>query len=213
MSLSEPTPEEVRARISEVSPRSRRLALTAQYLWAARRCEVTGKYHFVAENLELVTWRQHPVAIFKVVRGKVEVKEEGDEELATEPVFVVIPMNPDYEPLTKELVEFVQDRGQGKVFRFSDSTLWRASKSAFKGMNYKIMKGRRIKGWREAGTHFLKHIRISELINRFGFDGVDLVAYTGWSPKQTGMPPIMQRYAGLQWQKYVGKLCVPRVVA
>lgn len=216
MSLEQATPEEVRSRILEVKPRNKRLGLMAQYIWATRRSEVCGQYAFHVKQLELTEHQGKPVAVFSIIGAKIE---EGEEEgLEIEPRPVALPLEVKYDPWVQELVDYIQKTNwdgtpkTGKVFRYSDSTLYRAAKKAFRGLHYKIMVGRRYR-MKPLATHGLRHIRVEELINRYGFEDYDIVAYAGWSPKAVNMPAILQRYASLKWRRYIEKLFVARSVS
>jgi len=56
----------------------------------------------------------------------------------------------------------------------------------------------------------LRHIRTDELLKDYDFDGVDLVAYVGWSGTGVALPSQAGNYAELRenWQRYIKKLCV-----
>jgi hypothetical protein len=58
--------------------------------------------------------------------------------------------------------------------------------------------------------HGLRHIRTDELVKYRGFDGVDLVAYVGWSGRGVALPNQAGNYAELRecWHRYIKKLCV-----
>ena len=204
--MSEATPTEGRERILEVKPSLKRLGLVAQYLWATRRSEVCGQYAFTGDRLELTEAEGRPVAVFWIVGAK--LKAGAEEGLQVEPRPVALPLEEEYEPWTSELVSFIQKRGPGQVFRYSDTTLYRAARKAFQGLQYKIRIGRHFK-MKPLATHGLRHIRSQELINTYNFDTFDLVAYAGWSPEAANIPSIMQRYTALEWRRYIGKLFRP----
>jgi len=58
--------------------------------------------------------------------------------------------------------------------------------------------------------HGLRHIRTDELLKYKAFDGVDLVAYVGWSGRGVALPTQASNYAEIRenWQRYIKKLCV-----
>lgn len=60
--------------------------------------------------------------------------------------------------------------------------------------------------------HGLRHIRTDELLKTYGFDGVDLVAYVGWSGRGVALPTQANNYAEIRenYQRYVKKLMIAR---
>jgi integrase len=64
--------------------------------------------------------------------------------------------------------------------------------------------------WRSITTHGLRHIRATELIMHYGFDGIDLAIFCGWSlKKEVAMPSMATRYLHMQWIRYFPKLLKP----
>jgi hypothetical protein len=55
--------------------------------------------------------------------------------------------------------------------------------------------------------HALRHLRATELVEHYGFDGFQLATYGGWMPTTTTrISSVIQRYLSLSWQSYIDKL-------
>ena len=114
--------------------------------------------------------------------------------------------------------------GGNRVFPFTRQEVWQSAKQAFQGLVYPIERYRIRAGPEDAGlvkivdrhvrpfrTHALRYIRATELIEVYGFDGIDLSIYGGWTLHSTiRVGSAMQRYAHLQWRKYFAKLLKKR---
>jgi len=211
---------EARSRIAKVDNEPVRYALTAAYLWAARASEVVAvasgsdtttpygpRGTDVSEDLYQVPGAQpEQVAIFRIRTAK-----RGGMER-----FVALPLNPTYEPLTKPLLDYFRSRGSDYVFPFTRQTLHSYASEALAGLTYEIAP-QKIDGEivrqheRQAGVHFLRHIRASELAGRYGFSPLELATYCGWSLKAAGLTPVMMRYVVFSWQSYFHRLLLPRL--
>jgi hypothetical protein len=59
--------------------------------------------------------------------------------------------------------------------------------------------------------HALRHLRATELVEYYGFDGFNLSIYGGWTLKSAiGVSASMERYLSLSWQSYFPKLLKKR---
>ena len=200
-----PSVEEVRERIDGVRPRVHRLALRFQYLTAGRRSEVCGKWWFPAENVSLEEWVGEEAVVFYVKTAKRKGKIRP----------VALPLNPDYEPWTQSLYDYMLKRKRGRAFPFSDKTLYRASVKAFDGLWYPIEDYKDIqRHWRPLATHGLRHVRAKELLEFYGFSAQELAVYCGWSLRSVmrGAVSVLERYVTLQWRDYFPKLLRRRVI-
>jgi len=216
-----PSVSEVRRRILEASEREVRYSLMAIYLFAARVSEVVAysapRDTTVARgpkgtDVYLTTYedrdKEVDVAVFRIKTAK----RGGLERL------IALPMDPEYEPWTKDLYEYFMGFGEAYVFPFSRQWLWEHSKKVFDGLYYPIERYKITKPelgitkvvdrhYRPFRLHALRHIRTAELVEYYGFDGIDLSAYGGWTMKTTlGVSGALERYAHLNWQRYFPKL-------
>lgn len=59
----------------------------------------------------------------------------------------------------------------------------------------------------QAIVHALRHLRASELVGFYGFDGFNLATYGGWTYHTLAQTtPIMDKYLSLSWQGHFAKL-------
>jgi hypothetical protein len=210
---------ETRARIARVEPKEVRYGLMASYLWAARASEVVG----VASATDTTTpygprgsdayqdaykppgEPPVPVAVFRIKTAK----RGGFER------YIALPLEPKYEPWAKELLDYCRSKGSKLVFPYTRQTLHAYASRAFDGLTYDIalqrINGVRVEAHKHnAGVHFLRHIRASELVSSYGFKSEELAAYGGWSLKSVGVSPSMARYLQLSWHIYFAKLLIER---
>jgi hypothetical protein len=224
--VSLPKVETVRKRIESVGPESYRIFLKCAYLFAARVSELvsyasptdkttvprgpTGKDYY------LDTFTLGPLkaeaAIFKVKTAK----RGGKERL------IALPLDKRYEPWTVDILQYYRKCGDKPLFPFTRQRALQIAWQAFKGLKYPIERyviANKSLGLRKVvdshlkpfGLHALRHLRASELIEFYGFDGIDLSIYGGWTLKSmVGVGGSLERYAHLQWQKYFPKLLKPR---
>jgi len=136
-----------------------------------------------------------------------------------------LPLNPKYEPWIPQLCKFFLERGKKHVFPFTRQMMWRHSKKVFKGLIYPIesyeliedrgdIKVRKVRNfhYRNFRLHALRHIRTTELVEYYGFDGVDLCAFVGWALQTTMRgPQVLSRYLSVHWQRYFPKLLKTRL--
>lgn len=218
-----PRVETVRNRISNYPEEDAKFCLMAAYLFAARISEVVG-YAYPSDetttprgprgtDVALETYLDRDRQVEAVVFTVHTAKRKGMDR------FVGLPANPEYEPWAKPLYEYFQSKGDMKVFPFTRQEMWMHSAKAFEGLRYKVM-GYKIWNQNEADPeyipdhsrafrlHALRHLRASELVKIYGFDGVDLAAYGGWTLAQAArmQSTIFDRYVALSWQKYFPKL-------
>ena len=167
-----------------------------------------------------------PVGVFKIKIAKqhLELNEIAPYRL------IALPLVDEYEPWAKEVFDYFQKAGDNYVFaNLSRQDVWHYithKQRIFEGLHYRIKKytyfrdlmleepedkgfkvlshSRKLKG------HGIRHVRVDELLKRYGFDGVDIAAYVGWSMGKEG-PDMMSNYAEIRemWQRYIKKLCKP----
>lgn len=224
-----PSVKTVRERIEKVELEEVQICLMCGYLFCARISELISKVSPSDKNYTTARGpkgsdvildvfelgdMQEEVAIFTISTAK----RGGVERL------VALPLNPEYEPWTKKVYEYFKKCKEKPCFPFTRQKAWQYSKKAFEGLSYPIerysvthphneTKKRQVinRHPRAFRTHALRHMRASELIQYYGFDGVDLSIYGGWTLRSTiGVGSAMQRYAHLQWRKYFPKLLKKR---
>lgn len=165
--------------------------------------------------------RLFPVVVFKVATAKRRGR----------PRYCAVPLDPKYEPWTMELFKYFEDAGEEDVFSFGRQTVYRRSKKVWADLAYIIedysvainsqgvITG--IETERETKvvdrhlrtftTHALRHLRASDLVNYYGFTGVDLSAFGGWTLSTSmRVSRSVDRYVALDWRAYFPKLLKPR---
>lgn len=206
-----PEPKEIRELIESVSKTKVRTALMFQYITASRISEVCGKWAITGRSFETTSWEEteKPVLLFKLF----------SKTMNEIPRVVAIPLEEVYEPWAKDVLTYCLNRQHldrnKKIFKVSPRTIQRHSEKLFQGLSYYIEKYSHYKKdvpghYRNFLTHGLRHTRATELLNRYGFDGIDLTIFCGWSISRTiGMPTMAKRYMYGQWARYFPKLLKP----
>ena len=220
--MSLPSVETVRKRIQKAHPEEAKYCLMTAYLFCGRVSEVIGR---ICPSDTHKTTARGPTGkdiqtdIFELGPIKEEVtiftvntaKREGLERK------IALPLNPKYEPWTEELYNYFKSHGSQKVFPFTRQKATAYANKAFKGLTYPVYK---YKIWENGKvvkepkfhnkpfrTHALRHLRATELLEYYGFTGIDLSIYGGWTLKSmVGIGSAMERYAHLNWRQYFPKL-------
>lgn len=202
MSITEPDSEILRSRLGELDENCiKGLGLKAQFLWGCRRSEVCGKWAILNQDIRFDYFNGHDIVIFYLKTAKRGGKVRP----------IALPKNESWVP---EIVDLFTD-SFGKVFPFSDKTLYREALETYKGLEYQI--DRYIINYetkevidthnRQAATHFGRHLRAKELVMKHHFTPIQLAYYMGWSlGKSVGGSSMMDKYIALQWQDYIPKL-------
>lgn len=229
MKMSLPDVETVRKRISQVERDDFRYCLMTAYLWAARISEVISraclKDETVARGLKgsdvrldnfVVGGNEIPCVVFNVRTAKREGRIRP----------IALPLDEQYEPWAKAVYGFFLQMGDKPVFPFTRQAVWKYVKQAhvFDGLTYPIerytlMKQGNLKKetipthYRNFRLHALRHLRATELVSFYGFDGFNLATYGGWTYHTMAQTSaIMDRYLSLSWQSYFPKLLKRRMV-
>jgi hypothetical protein len=219
--------EEVRNRIARVEREDYRYCLMTTYLFDARISEVVANAcpkdttvargpkgsdakldNFVQSGTEI------PCVVFTVKTAKRQGKLR----------YISLPLAEECEPWSKPLYGYFISAGAKPVFNFTRQTIWKYVKDmeVFKGLKCPIdryiitdkvtLEKKPIPAHdRKFMLHALRHLRASELVGFYGFDGFNLATYGGWTyhtMAQTSV--IMDRYLSLSWQSYFPKLLKKR---
>jgi len=216
----------VRRRIEGIAKEEVRYAAMTTYLWGARISEVISKvspsdrtkargpngsnvradvfrYETYRPELQRTVWMEEPVAIFALKTAK----RQG------QPRNVALPL--EYDPWVSLLLNYFNDRKDRQVFPFTRQHVWNHAKDVFSGLKYPIDRykvysdGQIVKEVdkhvRDFNLHALRHLRATELVEFYGFDGFALSIYLGWTLSE-GHSTVMGRYLALGWQYYFPKL-------
>lgn len=220
---------EVRERIEAIRRIPIRYACMTAYLYCGRASEVVGKAYRTdrkttprgprgTKDVRLDQFvqgdRKEPAVVFTVRTAKRKGLVRS----------VALPIR--YEPWAKLLYKYFQRAGDRPVFPFTRQFLYEKASRAFKGWAYPIdpykiwEDGKLAKNVRAHlkpfGIHALRHVRATELVEFYGFDGFNLAAYGGWTISTTqaqfgvSFPRVISRYLYLNWQGYFPKLLKSR---
>ena len=188
---------QVQERIESIHEIKARNIAKFQLLTACRISEAVGKYAVKKDDMTFTDYKGVHLVLFNLKTAK----RDGIERV------IALPLESKWIP---ELVEcFQKTKSKRKVFDYSPRSVERHFTEAFKGLKYSIEKYSPSKEVSVArhennvSTHALRHLRLSELINHYGFDDIDLSIYAGWKLK--GMA---SRYVTGQWGRYIDKLLV-----
>lgn len=194
----------IRKKIESLNHNIIRGALKFQYITGTRVSEVVGKYCVTGKDFELQSWEDHPLVLFKIKSAK----KDGEIRL------VALPLEEQFEPWTKGLVELFKKRDQSKVFTIKKRSVQTYAKNLFKdlGLEYDVENyyykdvGWTKKHKRNITTHGLRHFRATDLAMNYRFDELDLDIMLGW---KLGIKGMASRYVMGQWYRYFPKLLKP----
>ena len=196
------------------------MCLNACDLWAARISEVCGQarpseiaYGPLAKEVEVVEYEGYEVAIWNVHTAK----REG----TIRKIAVPLKLQPEAKDLLNYFQKFSSTEQAFPYTRAKPLDYVSRVQPIFKGLTYPIdtyvvgPKGNLTKvpsHKRDFKLHALRHLRASELVEKYGFDGFNLAAYGGWTIRTASsffgqsIPSVISRYLYLNWQGYINKL-------
>lgn len=217
----------VRKRIEKTKPDEAKYSLMAAYLFCARISEVIGRTcpsDLVKTkargpkggDVSVDTYTIGDVSEDVVIWTIKTAKRKGKERL------IALPLDKKYEPFTKPLYSYFQKfKSNELVFPFTRQKAGEYASDIFKGLKYpidgyKIYKDGKVEKEQTEHnkpfrTHALRHLRATELLSRYKFDGTDLSVYGGWTLRSMlGIGSAMTRYTHLRWDHYFPKLLKQR---
>ena len=185
--------QEVRQRIERIQNPQLQSVAKFQLLTACRISEAVGKYAVQLSDLTLTQYKGHDLALWTLHTAK----RSGVQRTVALPISQV---------WVKETVDYFQSRKR-RAFDYGISSINHLFAKEFSGLQYLIEKYTLQKGnpiqahERLVNSHALRHFRLSELVNIYGFDEIDLATFAGW--KMKGMA---SRYVTMAWGRYIDKL-------
>lgn len=111
---------------------------------------------------------------------------------------IALPLSPEFEPWTKHLVE---DWSRGNPWDLARQHAWAANRIVFAGLLYKVGED-----FKPLANHGMRHIRIKELIQHYGFSPLEVQRFVGWKSQTIGVNPMMDIYFSLVWRDYFPNL-------
>jgi len=215
----------IRNRIRKASPEQAKYSLMSAYLFCARVSEIVGTkcpsdigttprgVKGTSLNYDTVLWRDQDIeaAVFTVRTAKRDGKIRK----------VALPLDAKFEPFTKSLVKYFERYDNSFVFPFNRQVMHSYARKLFTRLTYQIepYKHKDEQGKKQTihthdrkfATHALRHLRAAELMEHYGFDGIDLSTYGGWTLRSAvGIGSSLGRYAHLNWRRYFPKLLKKR---
>ena len=214
--MSLPSVNVVRKRILRTTNPKVKVCLMCAYLFGCRISELVGikspRDTTVARgprgtDVRTDVHNDEEVSIFRLKTAK----RDGLIRL------IALPLNPKYERWTKLILHYYERRGESLCFPFTRQKVGTVARDIFKGLRYPIAKYTESsrKGMKKVvfahnrpfNIHALRHLRTTELVEVYGFDGFDLSIFGGWKlSSTTGINSSIDRYTHLQWQRYFPKL-------
>lgn len=210
-----PQPTEIRKDIENISGKKVRIAHIYQFITGTRVSEVCGKWAIRLQDVntavfyDRVNSKRYPAMIFSQRSAKIGGQQR----------IIAIPMNSRFEPWIEQLAKYIESRkDQGlpsaRIFRVATRTMKLHSQQAFSTRDLWIEKYKDVPGhWKGFSNHGLRHIRKEQLELEYGFDGMDLTAFFGWTLNTIpGMPRMARRYGSniyRNWARYFPKLLKP----
>lgn len=215
--MSLPSVKVVRSRIENVQQADIKYALQCSFLFAGRISEVVGRSSLkdtsVARGVKgtsatIENFLNEEAVVFQVHTAKRSGKLRP----------VAVPCS--YEAWAKPLFLYFQEHGDEIVFPFTRQFigLYVKEHGIFQGLTYPIERYKvKRKGElekiivpahkRNFALHALRHLRATELVEHYGFDGFELATYGGWTYQTMArVTSSMERYLALRWQSYFPKL-------
>jgi len=183
---------QARERIEAIKNSQLRILAKFQLQTACRVSEAVGKWALKPNDMNLTEYKGNEIAIWTLHTAK----REGIERMIALPLSQV---------WVKELVDYFQTRKKTS-FSYGISSAGHLLAKEFEGLTYNIEKYFPKKQLaiprheRAMNTHSLRHLRLSELVNFYGFDEIDLATFAGW--KMKGMA---NRYVTTAWGRYIDK--------
>lgn len=223
--LSLPSVDVFRKRVESVPRKDIRMCLMADYIYCGRISEVVAKAYKVdntvargptGKDVRLDVYKVGPLKEDAVVFTVRTAKRLGLERKVAIPVV--------YEPWAMPLYNYYLQFGSNPVFSFTQQFVryWVRKMEVFKGLTYpvetypifknSILVNRVPRHNRNFTLHAIRHLRASELVDFYGFNGPELAIYGGWTFKSIGFPSATDRYLSLGWQTYFLKLLKRLVV-
>ncbi len=200
--------QEVLKRIEAIENEELQNISKFQYKTACRISEAVGKYAITDSDLTMTNYKGNNLALFTLKTAK----RNGI------PRTIALPTKND--AWLQQVIELFQTR-RGKIFQLAESTVCHLLKEEFKELTYSIDSYRLPIGKdaagktvyetvetheRNANSHSLRHRRLSELVNVYGFDDIDTAIFAGWKMRNQAVSPMFSKYVVGQWGRYIDKL-------
>jgi len=223
--MSLPSINVFRERVESVVKEDIRYCLMATYAYCGRISEVVAEAYTCDNTIARgprgtdVRLDTYPIGETKydaVVFTVRTAKRLGIERKVAVPIA--------YESWAMPLYEYYKRFGEARVFPFAQQYVryWVRKLKVLEGLTYpietypiykdKILINRVLRHTRNFTLHAIRHLRASELVDYYGFNGPELAIYGGWTFRSIGFPSATDRYLSLGWQSYFPRLLKRRIV-
>lgn len=212
MAMEVPELPKFRAAVESIRIRRDSILVKAIYLTACRPCEIitdaspsdivnskTSPYgRFV--NISFKDIRGYKAFLINMVVAKRHRKAKEEEDRKVRKI-IALPVDPQYEPWTPDLMYWCRDHNGVLAFHMTEQRVNQIVKANLRGLD------------RHISTKSLRHYRISHLAQYYDFQPYDLTAFAGWSYRGAfgSRQPSGQldTYLHLGFGDYFIKLCKP----
>ena len=206
----------MREHIDHIPKTRDRVLIKTIYLGAFRVSEITTKVSpsdtkthaygkhlkWKLEDFKVNRRRKEKALLIISAKTKRNLQTRKQKELAFIPKVIAIPVMPNYEPFTEDLLKWI------KQYRTLSFPLTRRSV-------HRIVKQNLRKLDPKVNPQNLRQWRLRHLVDKYQFDPYDLTIYSGWSVRHNfesedlrGSPHPGTYFLGA-WQKYFPKLLKP----
>jgi integrase len=213
-----PVPDfnKLREHIEHIQAKRDRVIIKTLYLGAFRESEICQKVCPSDKGSkpygQYMTWKledfrinnrvKHKALVITAATAKKKPKTAEQKEMGFVPKTIALPVMPQYEPFTEELLKWLLTY-RTLSFPLTRRSIYRIVRRNLKDLDSKVK------------AHSLRHWRITHLVDKYQFKPPDLTAYAGWTVVQSFSAlgiranPMMDIYYHSSWQQYFPKLLVP----
>lgn len=179
MGMEVPELPKFRAKVEAIRHRRNSILIKTIYLTACRPCEIlldaspsditnnkTSPYgQYVRTTFREIAGNKAFLINMVVAKRHRKAKAEEDRKVRK---IIALPVNPDWEPWTPDIIYWIRDHGK-LPFSLTEQHTNVIVKAELSGLD------------RNISTKSLRHYRISHLAEYYDFDAFDLVSFAGWS--------------------------------
>ncbi|MEM2597244.1 MAG: hypothetical protein QXT50_01105 [Thermofilum sp.] len=188
MSVRVPDIATFRCAVESIPDQRDRLRVKTAYLLAARASELCFKDSDVPAYGGLMRHRLEEFMNQPVLLTKLATLKKRRDEAS----YRVIALPLRFEPWAAEIAKFIDEHGSLKPLFDITRRQLRNVTSKHLGVN----------------PHWLRHARITHLVDYYGFTAEEITTYAGWSYRALGQS-MLETYLHLNWRSYVLKLFKP----